>query len=490
MLAGAHGEDDGGRAGDGVAAREDALAGGLQRVLVHDEAALAVALEARGGAAQQRVRRGADGHDDSVRHDDELTALDGRDAAPAGGVGLAEAHLHALEAHDVLVRVAQDLDGVVQELELDALLLGVVDLLSPGGQLVTAAAVDYEHLVRAHALGAARRVHGHVAAADDGDALGVVLYRRIVVVAIGLHEVDTGEVLVGGVDAEQVLARDIHELGQTGAGADEHGLIAILEQLVERHGAADDAVVDELDALALEVLDLAVDYALGQTELGDAVGQDAAALVQRLEDRDVVALLHEVARAGEAARAGADDSDLVAVGRRHDGAGAGVVGVLHVVVGHEALQTADADRLALDAADAVLLALALLGADTAADGGQSGGSGDDLISGLEIALGDLGNEIRDMYHHGAALHAGLVLAVQAALGLVQSLFLGVAQSDLVKVLVPDVGVLRGHGILLQRHIGHGYSASFLNRLQVSSYLWASKSLYIWFRLTARSQSTL
>ena len=107
-----------------------------------------------------------------------------------------------------------------------------------------------------------------------------------------------------------------------------------------------------------------------------------------------------------------------------------------------------------------------------------------------VAIGDLGNEIRDMYHHGAALHAGLVLAVQAAGGFIQSLLLGVAQSDLVKVLVPDVGVLRGHGILLQRHIGHDYSASFLNRLQVSSYLWASKSRYIWFRLTARSQSTL
>ena len=56
--------------------------------------------------------------------------------------------------------------------------------------------------------------------------------------------------------------------------------------------------------------------------------------------------------------------------------GAGASGlslaVLTVIVGHKALQTADADRLALDAAHALALALRLLRADAAADGGQSG----------------------------------------------------------------------------------------------------------------------
>jgi hypothetical protein len=39
-FAGAHGQDDGGRAGDGVAAGIDALAGG-QAVFIDDDAALA-----------------------------------------------------------------------------------------------------------------------------------------------------------------------------------------------------------------------------------------------------------------------------------------------------------------------------------------------------------------------------------------------------------------------------------------------------------------
>ena len=42
------------------------------------------------------------------------------------------------------------------------------------------------------------------------------------------------------------------------------------------------------------------------------------------------------------------------------------------------LQTANAHGLVLDAAGALALALALLGADTAADGGQGRGAGNDL----------------------------------------------------------------------------------------------------------------
>ena len=117
-------------------------------------------------------------------------------------------------------------------------------------------------------------------------------------------------------------------------------------------------------------------------------------------------------------------------------------------VGHEPLQAADAHGIALLAPDAVLLTLALLGADPAADGRQGGSGGDNLIGGLKVPLGHLLDELRDMYHHRAAGHTGLVLAVQAPLGLVQSLGLGVPQGDLLKVLVPHIGVLGGHGVFL------------------------------------------
>ena len=68
----------------------------------------------------------------------------------------------------------------------------------------------------------------------------------------------------------------------------------------------------DLDAHRREPVDLRLDDVLGQAELGDAVDEDAARGVERLEDRDVVAELGELARGGQPGRPGADDADLLA----------------------------------------------------------------------------------------------------------------------------------------------------------------------------------
>ena len=171
--------------------------------------------------------------------------------------------------------------------------------------------------------------------------------------------------------------------------------------------------------------------------------------MQRLEHRDLIALLGQVAGAGQTRRAGADDSHLVAVGGGL-GRRLGAVGV--VPVGHKPLQTADTHGVALLAADAVHLALALLRAYAAAHGGQGAGLVDDLIGALVVLLHDLCDEFGDAHVDGTAVHAGMVLAVQAAGGLVQRLLLGVAQRHLEEILVADIGILRGHLVLVQTHI--------------------------------------
>ena len=120
----------------------------------------------------------------------------------------------------------------------------------------------------------------------------------------------------------------------------------------------------------IEAVDLLLDDGLGQTELGDAVHQHAAGHMQGLVHGDFIAQLGQIACSGQAGRTGTDDGDFVAVGRGNDGSG---MDILAVPVGHKALQTADADGLVLDAAGALALALALLRADTAADGRQGRG---------------------------------------------------------------------------------------------------------------------
>ena len=124
------------------------------------------------------------------------------------------------------------------------------------------------------------------------------------------------------------------------------------------------------------------------------------------------------------------------------------------IVGYKALQTADGYSLALDAADTVALALALLRADTAADSGQSGGLLD-LRSRLEeLALGNQSDKLRNLNLYRAAGHAGLVLAVQAALCFLDRHFSGVAERYLFKVLIADVRRLLGHRALVRIHIRH------------------------------------
>lgn len=174
--------------------------------------------------------------------------------------------------------------------------------------------------------------------------------------------------------------------------------------------------------------------------------QHATGGVQRLEYGNGVALLGKVRGAGETGRTGAHHGDLYAVGRGLLWHG---VHMLPVPVRHKPLQAANGHGFALDAPNALAFALALLGADPAADGGQAVGGGDDAEGLIKLALRHLGNKIRDMYIHRAAGDTLRVLAVQAALCLIDGNLRSIAQGHLVKVLVPDVRLLEGMGFFFK-----------------------------------------
>ena len=323
-------------------------------------------------------------------------------------------------------------------------------LLQTGRHFGLAPAVDDVHVAGAQTHGAAGRIHGHVAAAHNRNGLGMD-DGRIGLLGVGLHQVGTGQVFIGGQNALQALAGDVHEHGQTGAGAHKDGLEAHLEQLVDGQDTADDHVGHDFHALGLQLLDLVGHNGLGQTEFGDAVDQHAAGGVQRLENGNLIAFFRQIAGAGQAGRAGTHNRHLNAVGGHLFGHG---VDVLPVPVCHKTLQTADGNRFSLDAADALALALALLGADPAGQGRQGVGGGDNLIGSLEIAFGHLADKLRNPHVDRAALHAFGVLAVQAASRFLHCHFGGIAQGDLLEVMGANLGILLGHGGLGQSHICH------------------------------------
>ena len=128
--------------------------------------------------------------------------------------------------------------------------------------------------------------------------------------------------------------------------------------------------------------------------------------------------------------------------------------VLARIIRDKALQAADRDRLTLNAAYAFLLALCFLRAHAAADSGQRRGFLDFGRSFEEFALGDKRDKFRDLYLHWTARDTGLMLAVQATLRFLDRHFRCVAECDLIKVLVADVGVLLRHGHFFRIHVRH------------------------------------
>ena len=128
--------------------------------------------------------------------------------------------------------------------------------------------------------------------------------------------------------------------------------------------------------------------------------------------------------------------------------------VFTVPVSHKALQAANADGFALDAAHALALALVLLRADAAADSGKHGVLADGIEGTAEVLRADLLDKAGDVDVDGAALNAERLLAVEAALGLGQRHLLGEALVDGAEVagaLGSRLLVIGGAGRL---HIGN------------------------------------
>ena len=445
-LAVAHRQDHGRRAAHDVAAGEDARDAGHAGLVGHDVAPL-VDLEVGCRRGQDRVRSGADRHDHHVAVDHELGALDRDGPPPAGVVRLAELHPLAAQAADPALLVAEHLERRDQEVEDDAFLLGVVDLLGARGELVVRAAVDDPRLRRAEPPRGPDRVHGHVAAADHDDALAMQ-DRRVGVGVPGAHQVDPGEVLVGAQHALQVLAGHVHEDRQPGADGDEDR-VELFAQLGQGVGLADDGVRLDLDAVGDEAVDLGLDDGLRQAELRDAVDQHAAGGVERLEDRDVVADPGELAGRGEPGRARADDRDPLA-GLRRPGV-AELLGVVLRPVGDEALEVPDGDRLARLGAQADLLALGLLRADPPGHARQGVVVEERLGRRAQVAVAQERDEARDVDRDRAAVDAVLLGALQAALGFLPGDLEHVPEVDLAEVVRATLGVLLGHAVAHDRH---------------------------------------
>ena len=131
------------------------------------------------------------------------------------------------------------------------------------------------------------------------------------------------------------------------AGADEDRVPALGEQFLH---AADELAEAGLDAEIEDAVDLLVDHRFGQAEARDLRAHHAAALGVAVEHHAVIAERRQIARDGQRGRAGADQRDALAVLLRRGWRQ--IAADVALVVGRDALQPADRDRLLLDPAAA------------------------------------------------------------------------------------------------------------------------------------------
>ena len=192
---------------------------------------------------------------------------------------------------------------------------------------------DHLHFFAAEPARGTAAVHRGIAAAKDEYALADLRH---------VPEINAGE----PVEADMNLRRGFLAAGQVQiaatrrAAADEHRVVALGQQILHRFDAA---VTDEFDAQIEDVAGFLVDHFLRQAEPRHLGTHEAAWFGIGLKYGHPVAQRGEIAGDGQRRRPGADASDApaVAAGSRRRHACADVA----LVVGGDALEPADGDRL-------------------------------------------------------------------------------------------------------------------------------------------------
>ena len=115
-----------------------------------------------------------------------------------------------------------------------------------------------------------------------------------------LHQIHTGQQFIGRIDTDQFFSRDIQEIRQPGARADEQGIHSIfIHQFIDRDRFADDHILFKFHAQALERPDLKFDDGFGQPEFRNAVDQNTAKSMQCFVHSDFMTHAHQVAGASQ-----------------------------------------------------------------------------------------------------------------------------------------------------------------------------------------------
>ena len=274
-------------------------------------------------------------------------------------------------------------------------------------------------------------IHSHVTAAYHSYLFTV--HDRCSGIGIKrLHQIASGQILIGREYTVGILTGDTHELRKSCTGTDKYGMEALfIHQLIDGHGFTYHYVGFNMNTERFNILDLFChNAALGKTELGDTVYQYTACLMQCLEDGDIITHFCQISGTGQTRGARTDDSYLFAVLLC---CRCGFDTVFSCPVCNETLQFTDGDGIPLETADTFSFTLALLRAYTTADSGKCAGFADDTIRLFDIAVLYLFNELRNLDGYGTAFYALCVFTVNAAGSLFHCFLFIISETYLLEV---------------------------------------------------------
>ena len=158
--------------------------------------------------------------------------------------------------------------GGCQEDDFHPLAHGLLYFMGERRHLFPGAAVDDSH-IRTQAPGGAGHVNGHVAAADDCQPLAD---------GQGLAQIVAPEKFHPLHDPLGVLAFDPQGFAYVAADTQEHRLVTLLQQAVQGEIPPHGTIGLQLHPQAQDIVDLPVQYVLGQPVVGDAHPEHAAGL--------------------------------------------------------------------------------------------------------------------------------------------------------------------------------------------------------------------
>ena len=167
LFAGGDGLDDRFGAGHGVPAGENIRIIGLQGQGIDTHRPPVTQGAGTLGSEAGPVGFLADGSNNGIDLHREFRARNGHRTSPAARIGFSQRHSDTFNRLDPPV-FPNDAGGRGEGHDLDAFFAAFFDLLLVGRHFLVASAVDDKRPGRTQALGAAHRIHGHVAAAHYG----------------------------------------------------------------------------------------------------------------------------------------------------------------------------------------------------------------------------------------------------------------------------------------------------------------------------------